>query len=222
MNPFRDACLALVLGLPAVSGCCFGVPLEDEPVVAPQPAPQPAPQAQGVADVDATSLAAECSGPGCALVSEFAAAAPFGPCTTAQAVWLGEIHPIGTGEDRAAPFFIQVRPSATGGCEASARVLVGETEEEDADIERVLTALQSGQPLPPSGAVDYVRTAAPPSGLHPFRATAGSSSVIDGEHQYLRRSGTRLLMAEVGAPMAQYPQAAIDAPMVIGELWPIP
>jgi hypothetical protein len=183
------------------------------------------PAAVGVpsADIDAAALAAGCVGAGCSLVSEAAGAAPFDPCPSAQSVWLGEIVPVGGQSARAVPYFVQIRPTALGGCEASGRVLVTESAAEEEDMARVLAALRAGQPLPPSPAVDYVRSAAPPSGFYPLSATTGVSSTIEGEDQYLRRSGARLLLLEDGGGAGvQYPQAGIVASLVVGELWPIP
>jgi hypothetical protein len=43
------------------------------------------------------------------------------------------------------------------------------------------------------------------------------------EHQFLRRSGQRLLVVEVGVgALVEYPEAALVAPMIVGELWPLP
>jgi hypothetical protein len=160
---------------------------------------------------------------GCSLVSEVAGAAPFGPCPTTQSVWLGEIVPVGGQSARAVPYFVQIRPTAFGGCEASGRVLVTESAAEEEDVARVLAALRAGQPLPPSPAVDYVRSAAPPSGFHPLRATNGVSSTIEGEYQYLRRAGARLLLLEDGGGTGvEYSQVGLTASLVAGELWPIP
>lgn len=188
-------------------GCCFS----------------PSSGGPASADIDATALAARCVGVGCSLVAEAAGAGPFGPCPSTQSVWLGEIVPVGGQSARAVPYFVQIRPTLLGGCEASGRVLVTESAAEEEDVARVLAALRAGQPLPPSPAVDYVRSAAPPSGFYPLSATTGVSSTIEGEDQYLRRSGVRLLLLEDGGGAGvQYPQAGITAPLVVGELWSIP
>lgn len=204
----RLSAFVVTLSLATQPACCFCPPA-----------------AVGVpsADIDAAALAASCVGVGCSLVSEAAGAAPLGPCPSTQSVWLGEIVPVGGQSARAVPYFVQIRPTAFGGCEASARVLVTESTAEEEDVARVLAALRAGQPVPPSAAVDYVRSAAPPSGFHPLSATTGVSSTIEGEYQYLRRSGVRLLLLENGGGAGvEYPQAGIVAPLVVGELWPIP
>jgi hypothetical protein len=209
MIRLRLSSFVVALSLAILPACCFCPPA-----------------AVGVpsADIDAAALAAGCAGVGCSLVSEVAGAAPFGPCPTTQSVWLGEIVPVGGQSARAVPYFVQIRPTAFGGCEASGRVLVTESAAEEEDVARVLAALRAGQPLPPSPAVDYVRSAAPPSGFHPLscderasraRSKANTSTCV--------ARGLRLLLLEDGGGAGvQYPQAGIAASLVVGELWPIP
>jgi hypothetical protein len=160
----------------------------------------------------------------CALASELPGAGAFATCPTAgMATWLGVVYAPGDGvtEERAVPFFLQVR---SGSCDASARVLVAESPEEQADIDAAIAALRAGAPPPEgSGAVAFARTAVPTQGYHPLAPTAGVSTLLSTDTQlYLRSAAGRTLFVEIGEPLVDYPQAHVLAPRVIGELWRLP
>lgn len=202
-----------------LAGCCFGAPVS---LPSTPPPPSVAVEAT-VVDVDASELAARCTGAACPLLAEFATGAPFEPCPLTMAAWLGVIHPTGHGgADRAVPFFLQARLTP-GGCEASARVLVTESPAEEADVEAVLAALRVGAALPPSAAVDYARTAAPPTGYHRLARTTGTSFAIASRQQFFREAGGRLLIVQVAsAGLVEYTEVGLAAPLVVGELWALP
>lgn len=220
------------LGLAAwlVTGCCFA---PSSPAPVPTPLPAPAPPAP-FPDLDPVLLGQiACGGASpaeaCALATTFTTATAFEGCPSAgQSTWLGVVYPVdGPTVTGAVPFFLQVRPAPSAGpgaCEASARVLVAESPDEQADLDRVLAALRAGQPPPEgSGAVAYARTAVPERGYHALSRTSGVSTVLFNETSlFLRAAPGRVLLVEDGAPFVEYPTAHVQSSYVLGELWPLP
>ncbi|MFO0686561.1 MAG: hypothetical protein U0234_31160 [Sandaracinus sp.] len=236
MGTSRRFTLVLVAtGLAA--GCCF-LPSAPAPSPAPtpprMPVPVPAPSDGPMLDFDPVLLSqVACASPqdaeSCAIATALASATAFEGCPSAgQSTFLGVIHAAGGGAPTSAvPFFLQVRPAAgagPGACEASARVLVAESPEEQADLDAVLAALRAGQPPPEgSGAVAYARTAVPERGYHPLTRTTGVSTLLfDETSLFLRSAPGRVLLVERGAPLVDYPTAHILSSFVFGELWPLP
>lgn len=212
---------SLVASLLLSACCCLGMPTEPMAPAAPS---VPTGPTVPLADADPTYIASFCSTPGraCPLLAEVAAAGPFVGCA-GPANYLGVMYPVGgiPNDGVEVPFFLQVRAEPSG-CAAAARTLIAESPEEAADIAAVLTALRAGQPPPAgSGAVDYARTAPPPSGYHPLEPTTGVSTALLGPTTiFVRSSGTRLLFVQQGD--IHYDRPNIVAPYAVGELWALP